>query len=290
MSCEDGIGVLRVAARHRDALALAVRLGDDLAVSVNAARLRRAVLELYRVLGATAAVGGVEHLSDALAPWIAFAECVRSEPHESERLVRWLSSNPTADLFEVNAHGADLRETRWSGLRVRRSIFRELLATRSAFDECTIEDCDLSRACLLGSSLRAATFVRTRLAGSLLVDIVLDEARFEDCDLRGSRLAVLNVRSEPSTVRTVFIRCDLRDTSWFDRDLRGVQLIDCKLHGARGAIRADRVELTRPDLSPGGDSAIIGNADAVLRGWREGKVLSDSAVQLDEPGDEESTR
>jgi len=271
MSCEDGIGVLRVAARHRDALALAVRLGDELAVSVNAARLRRAVLELYRVLGATAAAG-------------------RSEPHESERLVRWLSSNPAADLFEVNANGADLRETRWSGLRVRGSIFRELLATRSVFDECAIEDCDLSRACLLGSSLRAATFVRTRLAGSLLVDTVLDQARFEDCDLRGSRLAVLNVRSEPSTVRTVFIRCDLRDTSWFDRDLRGVQLIDCKLHGARGAIRADRVELTRPDLSPGGDGAIIGNADAVLRGWCQGKVLSDSAVQPDEPGDEESTR
>jgi len=283
MSAANGIDVLRLAARHRDALALAIRIGDGLAVSVNAARLRCAVLDLYRVLGATAGAGGVEYLSAALAPWIAFGDCVRTKLHESERLARWLSSSPTAHLFEVNAHGADLRETRWSMLRVRRSIFRELLATRSAFDECEIEDCDLSHACLLGSSLRAATFVRTRLAGCLLVDTVLDDTRFEDCDLRGARLAVLNVRSDPSTVRTAFIRCDLRNTSWSDRELRGVQLIDCKLHGARGAIRADQVELTRPDLSPDGDAAIIGNADAVLRGWRQGKVLSDSAVQREEP-------
>jgi len=57
----------------------------------------------------------------------------------------------------------------------------------------------------------------------------------------------------------------LRQTQWEGRELDEVELVDCKLAGARGKAQLVALAVERPDLSSGGDGSQIASASDVYR-------------------------
>ena len=130
--------------------------------------------------------------------------------------------------------------------------------------EATFDDCDLTAAVLVRSVWTQATVTACVFRDADLRNARLDEATFTDCDFRGADLRV--VQPGINTARKArFVRCDLRQTQWEGRELDEVELVDCKLAGARGKAQLVALAVERPDLSSGGDGSQIASASDVYR-------------------------
>lgn len=138
---------------------------------------------------------------------------------------------------------------------------------RADLRSCHIEHCDFSWANLERSNWRDASVFSCMFVGTVLVDVLCDDALFVDCDLRGADLSAIRAAGSATAVGARFLRCDLRETRWQGRDLGGVSFIDCRMHGVTGPALADEVHIVRPDVSAMGDGSSIVAASAVADAW-----------------------
>ena len=113
--------------------------------------------------------------------------------------------------------------------------------------------------------LVSARFAQVDLAGARFCDTLLDDAVFEDCDLREADFGVKNelFADRNSTTNTIFRRCDLRGAKFAGRQLTGTEFVDCKLHNVGGAAKLRSIKVSGADLSPNGDGSVIGTSAQV---------------------------
>lgn len=166
----------------------------------------------------------------------------------------------------VLARGAGFRSAMLAGTKLRRCDFTAAGMPIARFGDATVEDCTFA-----GANLERTTWYRARVERCSFVDAVLQEAAFDkatfaDCDFRGADFSI--VRNLLGTgVDARFVRCDLRDTKWSERDLFRVAFIECKLAGSSGRPSIARTTIERPDLSPAGDGSVIGTERDVWDLW-----------------------
>jgi uncharacterized protein YjbI with pentapeptide repeats len=76
---------------------------------------------------------------------------------------------------------------------------------------------------------------------------------FRGCDFRDAVFSA-DDPDDPPTTRARFERCDLRDSRWHARDLRGAVFIDCKLAGITGtpasieSVTIENADLTESEI------------------------------------------
>lgn len=156
-------------------------------------------------------------------------------------------------LIRVELHETVLRRCRLTNADFRRSSFWKAL----------IEDCDLSKCVAAETAFIRARAKRVSFQAGGFLDAQLEGATFNNCDFRGADLR------EGDAFDTRFEDCDLRDTKLDARKLRGSTFIRCKFYGLTGKPKLEaEVTLIDPDLSPEGDGTGIVSADEVLRLWR----------------------
>ena len=78
---------------------------------------------------------------------------------------------------------------------------------------------------------------------------------------------VIQQRQGCSAMDVTFVRCDLRDTIWRDRDLFRVRFVDCKLAGVSGRPIFNETTFERADVSPAGDGSELGGQREALALW-----------------------
>jgi uncharacterized protein YjbI with pentapeptide repeats len=255
-------GVLAIARRETLVLAAALQASDDDSVVLATARLRWSLACAQQFAARTLA--GLARARPRLAAVIEAAE--RWLPTEGrlslspERLQRFCAelSQPSlrlgtidasdtlliafnldelplagtvlraATVAHVSARRARLDMTNLTAARIVRSCFEAASLRLSAFDEATLEHCDLSRANLEGTMWRNTVVSRCVMAGAVFVDARLDGPRFIECDLRGAGFQVHTAAAANAAAPAQFRRCDLRGTNWSGRTAAAVSFVDCR--------------------------------------------------------------
>lgn len=262
------ISALQLLGEHLDALAIAALARDRRSTAMAMARVRSAA---DRACDAAAAAGVAQlrtSIAGVVEPLLSLVACVAG------RLVGLHASTldhagalATAHLVGLEGSSANLYKTRWRSLHVARSALDDANLQGSMFDRAVLEQCDLTDANLSETTWHRATVKGCILVGARLENATLDDARFEDCDLRRADLS--GVAEKPASIwRTTFVRCDLRETGWRSRHLRGVKLIDCKLFGISGDIEHEGIEISGADVSVAGDGSEPATPGDVLRCWK----------------------
>jgi uncharacterized protein YjbI with pentapeptide repeats len=234
------------------ALAVATRVDDRGLQAVIAARLRRSLARAASKLseepqGEAAARALLR--SHALAAERLFAEPPGSLTEaQATRLQRWVTAptslggpGASADLFELQAGGADLSSSALAQLHLLGCRLRGANLTAASVRSSVVDGCDLARAVLEATDWRGALVIHTGLQRATLNGAVLDAAIFADCDLRDADLRAGTARE------SIWIRCDLRGTSWTGRTMTHSHFVACRLAGARGLDTAAGVNLVRCD-------------------------------------------
>lgn len=170
-------------------------------------------------------------------------------------------------LRDVQAQGGMLDAIDAEGATLLRVQATDAAMRGADLSCCLAEHSDFSRADLQRSNWRDASVFWSFFSGAVLIDMLCDDALFVDCDLRGADLRVLNLGPRATSIGARFIRCDLRETCWEQRDLGGVTFIDCRMHGVMGQALATHADIVRPDLSARGDGSGIATARDVINMW-----------------------
>lgn len=173
-------------------------------------------------------------------------------------------SNAIEDLDLVRT---DLSYASLKRARLVRCGFTESALVGACLDDGTIELCDFSRANLDRARLSGARIIWSRFAGAIISDSMLDRVTFTHCDLRGADLSAPRFGDFAATTQARFISCDLRETSWRDRWLSAVKIVDCKLYGATGRPRLEGTEIQGADLSVAGDGSRPATSAEVIDTW-----------------------
>jgi hypothetical protein len=137
-----------------------------------------------------------------------------------------------------------------------------------------------------GGEFRRVRFVRGDLVearvsgvdmnGARFGDTILDDAVFEDCDLRGANFGTAKelFAHRGTTTNPVFRRCDLRGAKFAGRTVSGAVFVDCKLHGITGpARRMAALEVAaptsrRPAMDPSWEPLPTSSCSARAEGQR----------------------
>jgi uncharacterized protein YjbI with pentapeptide repeats len=171
-----------------------------------------------------------------------------------------------AKLSEVSARGASFASAMVAGTTISKCHFEGAGMPVANLGDAEITDTEFT-----GANLERTTWYRSKVSrcsfvGAQLTDTGLDKAVFTDCDFRDADLGLVRGLLGNS-MDAKFVRCDLRDTNWLDRDLFRVAFVDCKLAGARGIPILSETVFERPDLSPAGDGSQIGTTRDVMVQW-----------------------
>lgn len=252
-------------------LALAMRLEDRGIAAAVAARLWRAAGRASRWLagdarglpaGASAAIRAHLRAAERLLA-TAPVEVSREDLH---RLQRWMTAPPSlgaagsrADLFDLDGRGKNLELAALSQLHLLSCRLAGARLARASFAHAVIDACDLSSADAYASRWRGSLVLRGQLAGISLAEAELSGAIFSDCDLRGADLSALT--GGASGEGAMWIRCDLRDSTWRGRLLEHAHFVACRLDGVRDLVLADTTTLVR--CEPALDEATVRDAAAI---------------------------
>lgn len=253
------------------ALALAMRLEDRGVAAAVAARLWRAASRAERWLagearglpaGASAAIRAHLRAAERLLA-AAPTEVSREDLH---RLQRWMTAPPSlgaagsrADLFDLDGRGKNLELAALSQLHLLSCRLAGARLARASFAHAVVDACDLSSADAYASRWRSALVLRGQLAGISLAEADLSGAIFSDCDLRGADLSALT--GGAGGEGAMWIRCDLRDSTWRGRRLENAHFVACRLDGVRELALADTTTLVR--CEPALDEATVRDAAAL---------------------------
>jgi hypothetical protein len=251
-----------VAQREILAVAVATCAVDDDAAAIASARLRWAIDSARRLIlaldhdgRAERHAGRLDQIANRAQRWLV------AEPPRSLREIGYLvdrmsmrrgRSGPAItadhaalidlDLDDLDLPRISLRGATLTDVTLRRAGCVAADARSSRWLRCRLEDgslamavaagaqlerCDLSRANLEGTSWHRATLAHCALRHARLTDARLERAVFSDCDLRGADLAIARSPNVATLAGARFVRCDLRDTRWQGRELRGAAFIDC---------------------------------------------------------------
>lgn len=216
-------------------------------------------------------------------------------PVELHRLQRWVAApaslggaGSNADLFELRGSGQPLGATVLSQLHLLQCQLEGAQLVGSSFREAFLDGCDLTGADLAESRWSGAVVMRGAAQGASFRGAHLDEVIFSDCDLRGADLRGggadeeatrrVELGGEPggqaarirgadrrravgcsggssSAARSMWIRCDLRNTVWTRRQLRGAHFVGCRLDGALGLEELPALQQVRCQPPPAAELA-----------------------------------
>ena len=232
---------LLVQARHHEAaLQLATRVDDETVGATAARRLSRTLLraaELVQSSSDPVAPNQVARLDEAMGRMCELLQRAKGVPPDRSLVGHRLLGVASGRLFEVrdgrshvfglDASGRELQEAAFSGLHVSYSRFITDLR-RAQFSDALIEASDFTYADLRGTLWQRTRVRNCSLREASFMDAAFNDTMFIDCDLRGANFNLdgLDLSTMPGAA---FIRCDLRDASWYGRDLLGFELADCKL-------------------------------------------------------------
>ncbi|MCW5803933.1 MAG: pentapeptide repeat-containing protein [Deltaproteobacteria bacterium] len=164
------------------------------------------------------------------------------------------------NLDEATLDGADASRVLLARVRLGAGS-----AQRIQLEDSFLEGCYLASANLTRSEWNGSTVCGSIFDGATMTDSRLDDAVFMGCSLRGVDFS--SIHREPGTriVGARFVRCDLRESTWWGRTFDRVNIIDCKVSGLAGITSLQGLTIERPDLSLSGDGSRIGRAQDVLR-------------------------
>lgn len=229
--------------RRAAALAVALRLGDRGAGALLASRLRKATAEGEAVI---AGRGLPVAQAAALAAELRAARRLLAqvaEPVTAGQLHRWMAAPPSlgragagADLFDLDGRGAALERAQLGQLHLLQCQLAGAQLFGADLAGAMLDSCDLTSIDGRASRWRDALVLRGRLQGAALAGADLRGAIFSDCDLRGADLsdvARAQGGGEGGAARSIWIRCDLRNTVWTHRDLAQAHFAGCRLADAR---------------------------------------------------------
>lgn len=172
-----------------------------------------------------------------------------------------------ANLADVVLHAVSLSYGNFRNARLFQCSISASALIRTRFDGSIVVHSDFARSDLARSAWSRGAVARSRFTGAGFVDATLDRVVFTDCDLRGADLSAPNLGHRAGAEGVRFVRCDLRETCWTGRALRGARIVDCKMFGVHGSATLDGTEIHGCDLSAAGDGSLIVGASEVLRVW-----------------------
>lgn len=173
-----------------------------------------------------------------------------------------------AELRGVRFTGAKLESLSLRGAQIEAGSFAGAQLTLAKLDDATIEGTSFGDAQLDRSQWRGARVVRADLDGATFGNAELDGATFLRCTFAGASFAPIAHLPEPTTRETRFEDCDLRDTNWEGRDLRGAVFVRCKVDSLQGRpLAIDDIVIEDPDLSTAGDGSDLGTPEDMLAMW-----------------------
>lgn len=153
-------------------------------------------------------------------------DCTRIDLSEA-RLERALLEDDTFAL-------ALLRETVLVNATIRGGTWTKLDGSTARFNEARIDGADMSRSELEASLWCDANVANAKFDGSHFGNAVFDRATFQRCSFVAASFAMFSKSPEPTSAEARFVDCDLRDTDWKKRDLRGTTFVRCNFAGAHG--------------------------------------------------------
>lgn len=259
---------------YESALAIALRVGDEMVASASATRLREALDHASTVAGNFAAAAGSPTRRAALrdmylASTIGMQELLRRRlptpcSTDPDRCYRWAAERDQTKVarggphvFELNSNGRDLQNASFHGLHVSRSKFLTDLRDATLVD-AFIERCDFTYARLERTIWQRTCITHSFYRDALFGNATLDDVAFFDCDLRDADFSLFETRGATMS-STQFIRCDLRGSRWVGRDLSSagstIEFINCQLHGM--VCDSNPRSVSRADISPQGDGSWV---------------------------------
>lgn len=225
--------------RRALALAVAQRLGDRGAASIVAERLRRSVREAQAQIASGALP--VARAATLASHVRAARRLLQGAPERvsARALHHWTAAPPSlgragaaADLFDLDGRGAELERARLGELHLLQCQLAGAKLYGASLESALLDSCDLTSIDGRASRWRDAVVLRGRLQGAALAGADLEGVLFSDCDLRGADLG-----GEPGgggkAARSLWIRCDLRNTVWTHRVLIDAHFVSCRLEDAR---------------------------------------------------------
>ena len=208
-------GILAIARLETFVLATALQSDDDDSVLLAAVRLRRCLACAHQFAARSISeLAGVRLAAvvDAAERWLPAESRISVTPETLRRVLAESSQSAVrlgtidaddtliiafnlddlplggivlrgATVAQVSARRARLDMANASSAKIARSCFDSASLRRGVFDDAVLEECDLSRTNLQGTTWRGATVSRCHFAGAVFFDACLRGARFVECDL-----------------------------------------------------------------------------------------------------------
>ena len=146
----------------------------------------------------------------------------------------WRKEHPGVliDLSRTNFEGRDFVEANFNSANLSRSIFCGAKLARANMNRADLYDADLSKASLVGASVRRAKLARAKLCGADLREVHFGKSDFHEADLRSADLS----------------GSILEQAQFVDTKLDGANFSNCFVYGVsswnvdlKGAIQHDLV-------------------------------------------------
>jgi uncharacterized protein YjbI with pentapeptide repeats len=135
-------------------------------------------------------------------------------------------------LTDVVAERSAFGGVSFSNSKIVRCRFSRSDLSRTKLIEAHVVESDLARTDLDSAQFHDARIQKCRFDGARFGSAILDRATFEECSFVNASFA--KFVHPPGTAGAKFVDCDLRDTDWTDRDMRGATFVRCKFDGATG--------------------------------------------------------
>ncbi len=190
------------------------------------------------------------------------------------------------DMREANLARAWLEEIELIGCDLSGVRLENPLLDRARIEDCQLTGCTITLVNLIGAQILAGCWsdiecehcdwtgtlvVHVNFRRTAIVNPILNDALFRDCDFRGAELRRGKLDVDVGTAYgTRFERCDFRGASLKGLRLRDTEFVECAFDGLRGKPAIEGPYSIRdPDFSAAFDGSEIGPEDRIYDDWGE---------------------